>query len=140
MALSCKSLARKWGPAVTIMLVIFLASGTPGNDIPSFGLFDFVMKKGGHMTGYALLGIAYLHGLTYGKELSTRRRHATAAVLLALLYAITDEFHQSYTPQRSPSVFDVSIDTVGAALGVFLWNWLRRRRATRSPVSDSSLQ
>ncbi len=135
MTLSLKSLACRWGPALTMMLLIFLASGTPGNDIPKFGVLDFALKKGGHMTGYALLGIAYLRGLTYGADTSLRRRHLVLAVLLALFYAISDETHQRFTPQRSPSILDVGIDTVGAALGVILWTALRRRIAARSPAS-----
>lgn len=140
MTLFLKRLVWRWGPAVTIMLLIFLVSGTPGNDIPKFGMLDFVLKKGGHMTGYAFLGVAFLHGLTYRKEASTRRRHLVLAVLLACLYAISDETHQRFTPQRSPSVFDVGIDTVGAALGVSLWTALRRRASAQSPASDPSIR
>jgi VanZ family protein len=38
--------------------------------------------------------------------------------LIAILYAATDEFHQSFTPGRTPRVTDVMIDAAGAAMGM----------------------
>ena len=40
--------------------------------------------------------------------------------LLAILYAASDEFHQSFVPGRGPSVIDVGIDAIGAGLGL-MW-------------------
>jgi VanZ family protein len=126
MTTSLKRQLLRWGPALAVMLLIFLASETPGNDLPEFGKIDMGVKKGGHMTGYALLSLAYLQGLT-GRNWAARRRVALA-VLLAILYAITDEFHQSFTPGRHSSIMDVGIDAIGALLGVMLWMVIRRRR------------
>jgi VanZ family protein len=47
------------------------------------------------------------------------------AVLLSGLYGVTDEFHQAFVPGRGAAALDVGIDTLGAALGV--WLALRRR-------------
>jgi VanZ family protein len=109
----------RWGPAVLFMIIIFSASATPGSDLPEFGVWDLLVKKGGHMLGYAILAAAYFHGLNNGRNL-TRSQYA-AAVGLTVLYAATDEFHQRFTPGRSPSVYDVLIDAVGAGLGLALW-------------------
>ncbi len=118
-----KSLLWRWGPALVMMTLIFTASGTPGRSLPDFGIMDVVAKKGGHALGYAFLGIAYLRGLTYRKSVSFR--HIVLAVVLACLYAATDEFHQRFTPDRTPAVQDVVIDTIGAAIGVPLWPGIR---------------
>jgi VanZ family protein len=48
-------------------------------------------------------------------------------VAIALLYGITDEWHQSYVPGRSPDVRDVVADTVGAVLAMLVVAWLVRR-------------
>ncbi len=122
-----KAWLRYWGPALLMMVLIFIASGTEGSDMPKFGIWDLVFKKGGHLIGYGLLGVAYLHGLARG--IFANRRALLFAILLAGLYAITDEFHQSFIPGRTPSPVDVGIDTLGASLGAALGAWLRSRPA-----------
>jgi VanZ family protein len=114
---------RRWGPSLLMMALIFTASGTAGSDLPKFGIWDFFVKKGGHLIGYALLGASYAHGLVSHKGM--KRSVLLAAIVLAGLYAVTDEFHQSFTPGRTPSAVDVGIDTIGAALGVGIWTWIR---------------
>jgi VanZ family protein len=111
-----------------MMAAIYLASDTSGSDLPDFGLLDLFMKKGGHVVGYALLGLAYLHALV--PKGAARRRAAALAVLLAAGYGATDEIHQTLTPGRGPSARDVLIDTSGATLGVGLrlWRESRKRR------------
>ena len=129
----------RWGPAVAIMVIIFIASATPGSDLPKFGVWDFFAKKGGHMLGYALLASAFFHGLNKGGRI--KKSQFIAAVCLATLYALTDEFHQRFTPGRSPSLRDVGIDTFGAAIGLTLWNWIRRlqRSGVGNRESESSI-
>jgi VanZ family protein len=112
---------RRWGPSIIIMILIFIASGTPGEELPDFGGFDFDVKKGGHMTGYAMLAASFLYALAGSQRLT--KRILAFSVILAGLYAMTDEFHQMFTPGRTPSWIDVSIDTVGATIGALLWTW-----------------
>ena len=108
---------RRFGPALAIMVVIFLASAAPGDDLPDFGLLDLPMKKGGHALGYALLGIAYLWSLSPNRG-PARAGLAVLAVGLAALYGASDELHQALIPGRGPSGLDVLIDTAGALVGV----------------------
>jgi VanZ family protein len=121
---------RRWWLAVLMMMLIFVASSTPGDDLPSFGRFDLDFKKAGHMTGYALLSVGYLFGLSNGKTI--HRRYWILAILFSGLYAVTDEFHQLFTPGRSSSPMDVLIDTIGAALGATIWMAIKSRRTARS--------
>lgn len=111
---------RKWGPALVMMGLIFFFSSLPSKAVPDFGNFDFSVKKGGHAFGYLLLGRAYLYGLGRGKKTPW------LAWGMCILYAVTDEFHQSFVPGRSPRVMDVGIDAVGTLLGllpVFIRLW-----------------
>ena len=119
----------QWGPAVLVMAVIFIASAIPGSGLPAFGAWDLIVKKGGHMFGYALLASAYLHALNKGKDVT--RRQFMGALCLAFLYAITDEFHQWFTPGRTPSVYDVLIDTFGAVFGLGTWVWMEKTVVSR---------
>jgi VanZ family protein len=127
-----KSWLWRWGPSLLIMALIFTASGTPGNDLPDFGAWNFDIYKGGHMAGYALLAIAYLRALTSARPIPWRLQ--LLAIALAGLYAITDEVHQLFTPARTPSPIDVGIDVAGAIIGVILWAWIHTSRAPEGPA------
>ena len=111
-----KEWLKRWGPAILVMGLIFVASNTSGSDIPKFGIYDLLVKKGGHMFGYALLAAAYFHALDNGKR--KPRILFLLTVLLAVIYAASDEFHQSFTPGRSPAVMDVCIDAIGSIIGM----------------------
>jgi VanZ family protein len=99
------------------MVLLFTLSSLPSSAVPSFGLFDTLLKKGGHFLGYALLSLAYLYALPGQWPSRTRR---LVAVGLVVLYALSDEYHQSFTPGRRPSLLDVGIDGLGAMTAMFL--------------------
>jgi VanZ family protein len=97
------------------MAAIFLVSATPSQELPRFGSMDYVVKKGGHMLAYAFLAILLLRALE-GKSW----RYG-AAWLLAVLYALVDEFHQSFVPGRHPSLIDAFLfDGGGAVIALLL--------------------
>jgi hypothetical protein len=103
----------RWIPAVLLMIIIFAFSSVPSEEMPHFGWVDFFIKKLGHLTGYAMLSLAFALGLGIQKE-----RVTWIAWLLAVAYAITDEFHQSFVPGRNASPVDVGIDALGAFIGL----------------------
>lgn len=94
------------------MGVIFFFSSLPASSVPEFGKYEFTVKKGGHVLGYLLLGRTFLHGL--GK----RKKAAWLSLGLCILYAITDEVHQSIVPGRESRVFDIGVDTLGSLVGL----------------------
>lgn len=124
MSARLRGFLSRWGPALLLMAVIFAFSATPGADLPNAGEWDTFFKKGGHLLGYALLGAAYLRGLAPDRRPAPR--DAGWAVLMAVLYAASDEFHQRFTPGRTPALTDVALDTAGAALGAWL-RWIGAR-------------
>ncbi|MDM7998197.1 MAG: VanZ family protein [Acidobacteriota bacterium] len=115
----------RWGPAVLIMSIIFIASATPGSKMPEFGYWDLGVKKGGHMIGYALLGAAFCHAL-HGTRRAAKHFFIWAFVL-TVLYAMSDEVHQTFTAGRTPAILDVGIDAIGGCMGIAAARWLRRR-------------
>jgi VanZ family protein len=111
---------NRWLPAFFIMTVIFAISSRTGDELPNFANWDSLIKKGGHTIGYGLLALAYLHGLKWEKN----RRWL--AWLLAVVYSITDEFHQSFVSGRHASVLDVLLfDNLGALLAIGLTSSFR---------------
>ena len=98
----------RWLPAVAWMAVIFFLSSQPDLPGPASHWLNFVLKKSAHFFSYALLAILFRRAL-YGRPGSD-----LTALILTLLYAISDEFHQSFVPGRSPRATDVLIDLAGA--------------------------
>ncbi|MGZ9220815.1 MAG: VanZ family protein [Anaerolineales bacterium] len=105
----------RWLPAVSLMILIFIFSSQPSNELPNFNWADTVVKKGGHVIGYAILALAYWHAF----RMQENKRWL--AWLLAVLYALTDEFHQSFVAGRHPSIWDVLIfDNLGAMISLWI--------------------
>ena len=112
---------KRWFPSILMMALIFGFSSIPLREMPSFGLFDFLVKKFGHAFGYGLLALAYLRGLG-GKR-------PWLAWLMAVAFAATDEYHQSFVPGRNPSPVDVLFfDNLGALAGLWASSILRKRK------------
>ena len=107
----------KWIPALLTMGVIYWFSSQPSDELPNFDWADRVVKKSGHIVEFGVLAFWVWYGLGMG---GNRR---WLAWLLATLYAVTDEFHQSFVPGRFPSVWDVLIfDNFGALISLWLAN------------------
>jgi VanZ family protein len=107
-----------WLPALLTMMVIFWFSSQPAVELPNFNWADRLVKKSGHVLGYALLALSYWFAL--GLE----AKRYWLAWLLTILYAMTDEYHQSFVLGRHASAWDVVIfDNIGALLS--LW-WAGR--------------
>ena len=113
---------RRWAPALFVIAAIFFFSSMPVKKLPRFGSYDFLIKKGAHAIGYGLLAAAFWHGFKW------RGRLWWLALLLATLYAVTDEFHQSFVPGRHPSPGDVVIDSAGAAIMLALCAFAKRKQ------------
>ncbi|MGB2895143.1 MAG: VanZ family protein [Anaerolineales bacterium] len=105
----------RWVPSFVIMGAIFFFSSLPASRVPSFGEWDLLIKKAGHASGYALLGLAYFFALP--PRLSSGFRWVLAMVM-AILFALSDEFHQSFVQDRNSSIIDVGIDAIGAAIAL----------------------
>jgi len=106
-----------WFPALLIMILIFLISAQPSSQLPNFNWADTFVKKGGHIVGYALLAF------TYWRALDFKGNKRWIAWLLAILYALTDEFHQSFVNGRHSTIWDVMLfDNLGALGSLWFLN------------------
>ena len=115
--MSIRAFLIRWLPALVIMGLIFVFSSLPSDKVPYYGGFDYVVKKGGHALGYGLLGLSYYYALP--RSLSRVYRWILA-LIMAILFALSDEYHQSFVQGRNSSLGDVAIDTLGAIVALFL--------------------
>ena len=140
---------KYWVPVILWMALIFGAStnlGAPRNTSRIIGPFlrwlvpniadttveavQYSIRKTGHVTEYAILSLLLWrarrktfsedpHGWSWSD--------ARFAIFISALYAASDEFHQSFVSTRQASIWDVLLDTAGAAGGIFLlWKIGRR--------------
>jgi VanZ family protein len=105
----------RFGPALIVMALIFLASSIPSAQMPNAGGFDLFVKKGGHMTGYALLAWMLIRA-----QDKSDLKSILFALLGCAIYALSDEFHQSFVAGRNSTLVDVCIDLAGASIGLLL--------------------
>jgi VanZ family protein len=84
-----------------------------------------VISTLGHFSVYCVLAVLLYWTLTFIMAPGPRR-YATAWGL-AVLYGISDEWHQSFVPGRVPDVFDLLTDGIGAAVGLLLIWWVTQR-------------
>ena len=113
-----------WIPVVLWAALIFTLSSVP--DLGTgLGAWDTVLRKIAHMAEYALLG-ALLYRAT---------RRPAAALLLASVYAVTDEIHQTFVEGRVGSPVDVLIDTAGVLLAMLAVRSVQTRRRRSDSVA-----
>ncbi len=144
------SFAKYWLPVVLWCGIIYSASGDKKSVHHSSRIIEpivrwlvpdisdeavrttvLVVRKGAHVTEYAILALLLWRGLrtTFWRAAAGWPwRCALAAWGGAVGFAITDEWHQMFVPGRQGSPWDVLIDSLGAAAGLgMLWWFLRWR-------------
>ncbi len=142
-----RSLASLWLPVVVWMALIFVASadtesGYRGSrilapiirwfvpDIDPLSLQNTVLfaRKGVHFVTFGFLAALLFRALSPGFGKACNPASAWKAWGITVLYAISDEVHQSFVPSRVGSPMDVLIDAFGAGFTVVvLLAWCRRR-------------
>ena len=83
----------------------------------------FLVRKCAHLSEYAVLAMLVWRARRRQLLIATRTwswRLAIEALWVAVLYAATDEFHQTFVPSREGCLRDVIIDSSGAAAALFL--------------------
>ena len=114
-----------WVPIAAYMVVIFgLSSVSSVPPLPG-GMSD----KEAHSLLYSGLGALVVRALARGGWVGVRPFALAGAVAVAVLYGLTDEFHQLYVPGREFDLHDLAADGIGAgAAAAAIWAWSIIRR------------
>ena len=111
------------GPVVACAAVIYYLSSMP--QVAKIPL-PYQLDKLAHAIVYGILAITAHRAFFHQKKFETMRRNAgLLAILFALLYGMTDEFHQQFVPGRFSSLMDIAADVAGAVIAV----WFRNKRS-----------
>ncbi len=149
---------RDWLPVLAWAAAIFVGSGDPLSSASTSRFLEpflqwllpglsrdaveavmVVVRKGGHLTEYAVLAMLCWRAVRRSPGGDARDREwrgAGIALAMAVLYAVSDEVHQAFVPSRTATPWDVTIDACGAAAGLAIaWGVgriVRRRRPSQA--------
>ena len=124
-----------WISVVVWMGLIFFLSAQPKLPDLTRGRFE-MQDVAGHFLVYAVLALLLAWALRTWRV----RRFWLWALVIAILYGVSDEGHQYFVPNRHPDVFDLLTDAAGAGVALLLAATvprlllLRRSPARRPPA------
>ncbi len=102
-----------WGPVIAYVALIFYLSSL--SDISLAAPYPDHILHAGEFFALAILVARALNG---GLQRPISPRTMLLAFLFCVLYAVSDEIHQMFVPNRYADLTDVLSDVVGAALGL----------------------
>ena len=95
----------------------------------SLAYAHFLVRKAAHFSEYALLALLAARAFRTSQREKVRRRWWVAAFALVACVALVDEFHQSFLPTRTGTIYDSLLDMAGGATALACAAlWLARRR------------
>lgn len=92
----------------------------------------FLTRKMAHFMEYALLAILAARAFSTSSRLTLRRRWFLVSLLLVVVYALSDEYHQSFVPSRGASIYDSFIDMAGGLTALLFYAWRKARMRDES--------
>jgi VanZ family protein len=120
-------LLRYWLPPAVWMVLIFILSAQPALPHYPDTLLDTILKKAAHVIEYGILAFLLWRALSRGQGALSRSALVTAFVV-SVLYAVSDEYHQTFVPGRNGRLVDVGIDVVGALVALLVVGSLGKKR------------
>jgi VanZ family protein len=117
-----KAKIQNWFLVFLWASLIFFLSHQPDLSSGLPKVWDFFLAKSAHILQYAILTFLLIRAL---KEYQlTKKRVLILAVILAIGYAFSDEYHQLFILGRESSLRDIGIDS----LGVLSTTWLASKK------------
>jgi len=105
--------------------IIFFFSHQPDLKSGFPSQWDFILRKLAHISEYAVLTLLLIRA--FGQYRLSRREIILWSVFLAIGYAFSDEYHQTFILGREGTIRDILID----GLGVLLVGWLNKRKMVK---------
>jgi VanZ family protein len=146
--------AWRYGPVVLWMALIFYASSNefsaantsqvlrpillwlfPHITESTLVVVHGVVRKGAHLGGYFILGLLAARAFLTSTKRLLHRYWFPSAFMLAAVYALLDEYHQSFVPSRTASVYDSVIDMTGALIALFMLAFWRGRKRSAANLA-----
>ncbi len=114
-----------WFPVLIWALVIFILSSIP--NLQSGLEQDFVLRKIAHILEYAILNLFLIRAFT--AEGLDYKKAIIFSTIVAILYALSDEYHQTFVFGREGKLKDVGIDSIGILLSDLIWYYKNKLKS-----------
>lgn len=100
-------------------------SSIPDLSTPSLGIT--FADKVAHFGEYSIFGV--LVGYSLAIRLAKSTTLFTYSILICGVFGILDEIHQHFIPGRTADPLDATADILGAAAGLGVYIWWKRRHS-----------
>ncbi len=129
--------ANTSGNIVNFVIKTFFPNFDSKTELEQIQLYEtvsFVVRKLAHFSEFAFLGFMLIVHTTVGEYMF----RTPLSILIGVVYAMTDEFHQSFVGGRAMQITDVLIDSCGVITGVlfaifvfFIISKIKNRKMSR---------
>ena len=96
----------------------------PNTSPETLATIHFIVRKIAHFTEYAVLGFLAARAFRTSPRPAISERWFLICATLVVVYALMDEYHQSFVPSRTASLLDSLIDMAGGLTALLI---VRRR-------------
>ena len=94
----------------------------------NLALAHSITRKLAHFAEYAILGWLAARAFSTSSSRMLRVRWFLISLLLVIIFSLSDEYHQSFVPSRTGSVYDSLIDLVGGLTALLVYLLWRKRK------------
>lgn len=101
----------------------------PNTSLETLALVHFITRKIAHFTEYAILGFLAARAVSTSPRPAVSQRWFLICATLIVVYALVDEYHQSFVPSRTASVWDSFIDMSGGLAALIFVRSRKGRKA-----------
>ena len=103
----------------------------PNTSIETLGIVHLITRKLAHFTEYAILGFFAARAFRTSPRPSVANRWFLISLAVVVVYALLDEYHQTFVPSRTGTIYDSLIDIAGGLTALLL---IRRHRKSRAAL------
>jgi VanZ family protein len=103
----------------------------PNTSPETLAVIHFVIRKIAHFTEYAILAYLAARAFRTSPRSVLANRWFLASLALIVIYALIDEYHQTFVPSRTASIYDSLIDMSGGLVTLLI---VRRRHRSRAAL------
>jgi VanZ family protein len=141
----------RYGPLVLCAILIFIGSSDllsashtsnflvrplhwliPSASKQTLATFHFVIRKLAHFTEYAIMAWLAARAFRTSSRDFLRTHWFAIALVMVVTYSLSDEFHQSFYPTRTSSIYDSLIDSLGGLTALTVVWWRAKRSAAKA--------